>query len=188
MTEFNIQTRASIPAHVATLLDIGLETERESDRLLALQAANHFDRRNGSSAGAVVVAACARQMDLEFANSTSMLDTSAPWHIRSATHSEGALIREVAEAVGTALGVATVMFELVDTESETGVLSSPGGNGPVDVIDLETVIGRLVYADSSTFADLGEERPYGIMQRFWQGQGMENFETALAAIYGSHGV
>jgi hypothetical protein len=121
-------------------------------------------------------------MGLEFVNFGWLF--SEAWYIQSVSERESILVKEVAQAVGATLGVSTTLFELVDSETETGVVTALGLNKPAELTDLDTVIDRLPEMHLEAFVDLDRERPYGVIQRFWNSHAQPNFQLALAGIHG----
>jgi hypothetical protein len=162
-----------LPGAVVDLTETALETFRESDRLLAVQAANHFDREAGTYYGAEVVHRFMEQLGLRF---EPPRDIRKDRRERTLTAHDAKLMQAVDMAVGDEVGMQCEFIELV------GMLDSPGGTmvGIHAITNRSRPEPRLTRLETTA----NYHRPYYVNQRFSNDRSWYNSSIAANAIRG----
>jgi hypothetical protein len=170
------------PEYLVTLVDIGLESKVENDRLLALDAANHFDNSNGTSYGKEVLEIFMQQQGLIFEG------TDWPYREKGAPHRDihstetlrlGRLMNAVCRAIGPDIGIEMISHEYVGEDLEGVPIVRDTRTLDITSYQLTTT---PVSNDFRFLLAVSPDRPFAIRQKCWGAKSLRNFGIAMDAI------
>lgn len=162
-------TNHGLPPPVDRLADTGMDTFLESDRLMALQAANHYDQLEHTRYGAEVLLMFMEQMGLEFMPAEEERKEIS----QTTLNAKGArLMQAVDMAIGEDIGVRSELLEYV---------GKAGGYASIHILtDRGEPRPRAVVKETG----LTPQRPYLVTQRYSTDKSRWNFSLAQKAIAG----
>jgi hypothetical protein len=162
-------TNPGLPPLVDKLVETGMDTFLESDRLMALQAANYHDSIQHTRYGAEVLMMFMEEMGLEFVPSESYING-----LRQGAYSSrrAQLVQAIDLSVGEQIGVKSEIFERV---------------GPMEgYADMHVMTSRDEPGfRTASIGGLPRNRPYWINQRLLGNKSWHNFSVAHEAIVGT---
>lgn len=113
-------TQLAFPSHIDMLLEIGLESRNEDDRVLALRAANHFDNEHATNYGTQVIEGFVEQCGLSFEPS---VNPDATWVHTAETPQTAVASQEIIKAVGSLIGVECTVYELLSARAKIAAIT-----------------------------------------------------------------
>lgn len=177
--------------HIATLAEIGLQSMAEEDRVLALEAANHFDEAHGTSYGGQVLELFMQQQQLSFIDKDESYSPQAacmqpdwlpgPSFFGAETPRVARMQKAVYGAVGEEIGVKMTIRHFVADDAEgvplmADILDENMAVSPQEVIPLPD--GRQARLSVS------EERPFEVTLEHARKNSGKNFHIGVIALMG----
>ena len=180
------------PEYIATLTEIGLESTAEEDRVLALEAANHFDGTHGTSYGGQVLELFMRQQLLSFLDVDEPYPPQAacmqpdwptgPSAFGSETSRIARMYQAVHQSVGEEIGVKMTIRRLIGNDGDGVPLVADVSNEAIIISSPET----MLFPDGTQARlDVSEERPFEAVHEYERKNSGTNLHIGVTALMGS---
>jgi hypothetical protein len=164
---------------IGYLLGSALKYWEADDRFLALAAANHYDRTNGTHFGRVILSKFMKRANLELLKVDSAT-TDYVAAVSTETKAVGQISRAVALALGHEIGGQVLVGELNEDRETMSLMSNVPGTITVTSRTHDLYLPSFFPEDEFDIAGLSDDRPF-IVARAGNPAQTANYSSALKA-------